>query len=69
MAYIPDELIFGRVKDVVYGNGEFNNTKARAQMTARDGHNVNDFGAHFVGELFDLLTGELSHICGNFNRV
>lgn len=33
MAYIPDNFVTGNRKDTVQGNGQFNNTQVRRQMS------------------------------------
>ena len=48
MSNIPYQLIFRRIENMMYRNGELNYTEARAQMSARNRDRVNNFGAHFI---------------------
>ena len=49
MPHIPDELIIGRIKNRMYGDGELNHTQASAQMSACDRDGVDDFRPNFIG--------------------
>ena len=54
MAHIPDNLIGRRIKDVVQGNCELNDTKTRTQVTARNRHRVDDLRTQFISKLTQL---------------
>ena len=51
---IPDQLVIGRVKNVVKGHREFDDAKTRAEMAAGDSHSVDRFSAQFIGNLLQL---------------
>ncbi len=55
VADVPDQLVVGRVEDVVQRDREFDDAEAGAEMAAGLGDGVDRLGAQFVGQLPQLL--------------
>ena len=51
---VPDQLVIGRVKNVVKGHRELDDAEARAEMTAGDGDRVDRFSAQLIGNLLQV---------------
>ena len=49
VADVPDQAVVRRVEDMVQRDGQFDDAEAGAEMAARDGHGVDEFGAQFGG--------------------
>ena len=50
MPDIPDDLVPGRIEDIVQRNGELDNAKARRQMAAGSGNGINHKLAYLCGK-------------------
>jgi hypothetical protein len=51
MGYIPDNIIFWHIKDVVKGHSKLDHTQRRTQMTASFGYRFKDFPFEFICKL------------------
>ena len=54
MTDVPDQLVIGRVKNVVKCHREFDDAEASAEMTAGDSDRVDRFSAQFIGNLREV---------------
>jgi len=64
MADVPDYLVFGRVEDVVEGDGKLDGAEVRGKVSARPGYDVGDEGTYLAGELDELGNGQFLEILG-----
>ena len=48
MAHVPDQLIHGRLIEVVQGDGQFDHAQAGAEMAAALAHRLNQVGTQFI---------------------
>ncbi len=62
MAHVPNQLVLGRIQDVMQGDGQLHRAEARRQMAARSGHHVDDRPPDFFGQ-----PGQVAH--GNFLEI
>ena len=69
MAHVPDQAIFGRVEGVMQRHRQFDDAKARAQMTTGDGHRADGLATQFVGDLRQFLLREFAQIRRQMDRV
>src|SRR5690349_16023725 len=53
--YVPDDLVIGRIEAVMQGDGQFNRTKVRSQMTAGIGNRLQKEPADFLRKCRQLL--------------
>jgi hypothetical protein len=51
---VPDQLVIGRVKNVVKGHREFDDAEAGAKMTAGDCDRIDRFSAQFIGNPLEV---------------
>src|SRR4030095_13898907 len=58
VSHIPNQLIVGRIENIMECNGQFNHAKARTKMTPMNADNINDVLAQFVANLVKLFAGE-----------
>ncbi|MCY1392963.1 hypothetical protein D9M68_623770 [compost metagenome] len=54
VAHVPDQTVFGRVVDVVQGNGQFHHAQAGAEVAAGLADGIEQVLAQFVGQGFQL---------------
>ena len=54
MSHIPNDLIDGRIKDVVKRDSELDNSKGTAKMPADFTHRINGLPPQFMCKLFQL---------------
>ncbi len=69
VADIPDELVLGRVENIVDRRGQFDHAQPRSQMAPRLPDGVDHFGAQFVGQLAKLVLPQLAQIFGGIDRI
>src|SRR5262249_27768953 len=69
MPHVPDQAVLRGVEDVVERNRELDNSKAGAEMPARDGDGVDRLLAQLVGELATLTGMEPSRLGGRLDEV
>ena len=69
VADVPDHLVGGGVEDGVQRDGELDDAERGAEMAAGDGDGVHRFGAQLVGELAELLGGEIPQVGGDIDPV
>jgi hypothetical protein len=55
VAYIPDEAVVGRIKVMMQGDGEFNHTQTRSQMTTISGYGIEYKMPEFIGQFRQLV--------------
>ncbi len=51
---VPDQLVIGRVENVVKGHREFDDAEACAEMTAGDCDRIDRFSAQFIGNPLEV---------------
>ena len=68
VAGVEDDGVFGRVEDSVHGDGEFNNTEVRPEVSTRFADRSDQKRAHFVSELLHLPLGERFQISRPVDR-
>jgi len=66
---VPDQAIRWGVEYVMQGDRQLDNAEPGAQMTSRDRHRVDCFGAQFVGNLPELALFELPQVRRSVNPV
>ena len=54
MPDVPDQLVIGGIEDVMQGDRQFDDAKARAEMSAGHRHRTDGLGAQFVGNLLQV---------------
>ena len=54
MTDVPDQLVIGRVENVVQGHRQFDDAEACAEVTAGDGDCIDRFSAQFIGNLLQV---------------
>ncbi len=64
MAYIPHQLVVGRIENVVQGHGELHYPQAGSKMAAIDRYIVDDELPKFVTDLREQGTVQLAQIVG-----
>src|SRR6187551_2233627 len=69
VADVPDQLVIGRIKNVVKGHREFDDTEARAEVTACDGDRVDRFSAQLIGNLLQVPCIDTAQICRTLDGV
>ena len=69
VADVPDQLVIGRVKNVVKGHREFDDAEARAEMTAGDGDRVDRFSAQLIGNLLQVPCIDTAQISRTLDGV
>ena len=62
VSYIPDELVVGRVEDIVQGHGEFDGAEARCQVAGMGGECVNNIGAQLIGDALQFAGVEFLEV-------
>ncbi|GAB5508335.1 MAG: hypothetical protein Rhirs2KO_34980 [Rhizobiaceae bacterium] len=62
MADIPDNAVIRRVENVVERNSQLDNAQSGAEMPARLGHCIDEFGAQFLGELRQFSLVKLAKV-------
>ena len=66
---VPDQLVIGRVENVVKGHREFDDAEARAEVAAGDGDSVDRFSAQFIGNLLQVPCIDTAQISGTLDGV
>ncbi len=66
---VPDQLVIGRVKNVVKGHREFDDAEARAEVTAGDGDRVDRFSAQLIGNLLQVPCIDTAQISRTLDGV
>ena len=69
MADIPDQLVVGRVEDMVQRDRQLDDAKARAEMAARDRDGGDRLLPQFLGQLLQLRNVEVAHVGGDMHAV
>ena len=69
VAYVPDDFILRRIKDVMKCHGQLDNAKPCAQMPAGAGNGCDGFRAQFRCELLELLRSEAAYIRRNVDGI
>ena len=69
MSNVPNNFVFGRIKHVMQGDGQFDHAQARAEMAAGFGDGRNGFLPQLVGQLHKLRIAEPLHVGGRFHLV
>ena len=64
MRNIPDNLVFGRIKNSMQRHGQFNHTQTSAQMSARFTHRRNRLGAQLSSQRNEFAVAQPLHISG-----
>ena len=67
VAYIPDNGIFGTIKNSVKSNCKFNNTKITCKMSAVFANNIDYSITDFLSELFEFFLRKLFDVFGRMN--
>ena len=55
VTHVPYQLVIGRIKNVVQGNRQLDNTKAGRKMTAMHTHRIDDILTKLITYLMQLL--------------
>ena len=69
MANVPEDLVLRGVEDVVQRDGELDDAEAGPEVAAGLGDVEDDVGAELVGELLQLLEGQVLHVDGVVHGV
>lgn len=69
MPDIPDDTIGGRIKNMMYCNRQFNDTKTGAEMTTSYRNRADRFGAKFCRNLRQVTFLHLPKISGRVDCV
>ena len=59
---VPNELVVGRIEDVMQRHGELHHTKAGAEVAALYAHHIDDEIAEFLAHLIELRFGDLTEV-------
>ena len=65
MRNIPDNLVFGRIKNSMQRHGQLNHTQTGAQMSARFTHRRNRLGAQLSSQRNEFAIAQPLHISGD----
>jgi hypothetical protein len=63
VAHVPDDAVFGRVEDVVQGDGQLYRAKVGREVAARSGDGVDQEITQRVGEGGEFAGFELAQVC------
>ncbi len=66
---VPDQLVAGRIEDVVQRNRQLGHAQARAEVTTDLGDHVDVPLAHVGDELMQLLARQLSDVFGDSDFI
>ena len=66
---VPDQLVGGRIEHIMQGQSQFNDPEARAEMTAGDGHGIDQKDPDLFGQSGQLAVREVPYVCGAFYPV
>jgi hypothetical protein len=69
MPDIPDQPVARRVEHRMHRDGELHHAQRRPQMTAGDGDGIYGLQPQFIGQLLELLAGEVAHVGGNDDAI
>ena len=69
MAHVPDELVLGRVENLVQRDGQFHDAEIRAEMAAALGEALDQFGADFAREFLQLRHRQLFDVLRAVHHV
>jgi hypothetical protein len=69
MADVPNDAVSGRIKNMMYCDGQFHDTKTGAKMTTRNRNCVDRFRANFRCNLRQIALFELAKIGGRLDCV
>ena len=67
MADVPDDAICGRIKNMMYCNGEFNDTQTRTEMAARHSNRIDRLRANLGRNLRQVAFLHLAKIGGRLD--
>ena len=62
VADVPDQAVVGGVVQVVQGHGQLDHAQARAEMTARAGHRLDQVVAQLVGDGLQLVLRQFAQL-------
>ena len=69
MADIPDQLVIGRVEDIVDRDSQFDHAETRAEVPAGCADGADHLAAQLVGKLAQLARREPAQVGGNIDSV
>src|SRR5229473_3096352 len=69
MADVPDQLVIGRVENIVKGDRQFDHAETRTEMAARYRDRADRLGAQFICNLLKVSRIDTTQICRIVNRV
>ncbi len=69
VSHVPNELVVGRVEDVVQCHGELHHAKAGAEVAALHAHHVDDEVAELLAHLIELRFGDRAQVRGNDDAI
>src|SRR5262245_57021439 len=69
MTDVPDQAIMRRVERMMQRHSEFDDPKARSEMSAGHRYRIDGFGAQLGGELFQLIARKIARVGGRVNLV
>jgi hypothetical protein len=69
VADVEDEMVFGRVENVVHGEGELDDAEVRAQVSAGLREDRNQLIADLFGKNFQLGDDKIFYIERGIDRV
>ena len=64
VAHIPDDRVSRTIELRVERHGEFNDSQARAEMTAVPGDRIYDLGPHLIGDTLERHAVQLAQRAG-----
>ncbi len=69
VTHVPDQAVFGRVEDVVQGEGQFHHAKARAEMAPGLAYRPQQEGAQFARKRHQLVTAQRAQLLGRIDTI
>jgi hypothetical protein len=62
VSHVPDDFVFGGIKNIEEGNGQFNNAQAGSKVASRSGHRFDNDLTDFPGQFGQFRPRELFQI-------
>ena len=62
VAHIPDDLVSGRIENIMKGDRQFHHTQVRGQVPPGSRHGFNDLAAHLGGQSAHIVERQLFEV-------
>jgi hypothetical protein len=69
VTHIEEEVIGGRIENIVHGDRQFDHAEVRAKMAAGAGKRRDEFAAYFFRKLNELGKRQALYVCGGVYGV